>query len=283
MNTRQILSTAIIATGTMLLASSCMDVKHFDPETGLRDSHKWGKVVEKSIDITDFNAIDLDGNFDIVYTQGHTTSATIIGNENVIAYHKVEVKDSTLVDHTSEDAPDNMPSIRIIVSSTSLRTINLSGAGDIDIKDNLICENLDISLDGAGDIDIESVDCKMFNASISGAGDISIDNMNCTSVNSNVSGAGDIKLDNTVCASDAKLNISGAGDIKADIKCRFIHVEVAGAGDADLNIDCNTITAIASGTGTLELKGHTEILNKNESGLSNIEFEKLEVKNINYE
>ena len=58
---------------------------------------------------------------------------------------------------------------------------------------------------------------------------------------------------------------------------------MAGAGDADLNIDCNTITAIASGTGTLELKGHTEILNKNESGLSNVDTEKLEVKNINYE
>ena len=262
MNTKQILSTAIIASGTMLFAASCMDVKHFDPETGLRDSHKWGNVVEKSIDITDFNAIDLDGNFDVVYTQGHTTTATIVGNENVIAYHKVEVKDSTFVDHTSEDAPDNMPSIRIIVSSPSLRTINLSGTGDIDIKDNLTCDNLDINLDGAGDIDIESVDCSMLNASISGAGDISIDNMNCTSVNSNV---------------------SGAGDIKADIKCRFIHVEVAGAGDADLNIDCNTITAIASGTGTLELKGHTEILNKNESGLSNVDTEKLEVKNINYE
>lgn len=282
MNTKQILNAAIIATGTTLLAASCMDVKHFDPETGLRDSSKWGKVVKKEISISDFSTIDLDGNFDVVYTQGHTATAIIEGNENVIAYHKVEVKDSALTDHTSKDAPNNMPSIRIIVTSPSLKAINLSGAGDLNIKKHLTCGNLDINLDGAGDIDIESVDCALLNATLSGAGDIKIDSMTCTSLNANVSGAGDIKVDKTTSANDAKFSITGAGDINAEIKCTFLHIEAAGAGDADLDVDCNTITAIASGTGTLELKGRAEVLHKSASGLSNIDSEKLQVENIEY-
>ncbi len=267
--------------GAGLVAVSCMQPNGIGADSGFRDSGKWGKVVRKDIPVTDFTAIELSENFDVLYMQGDKPSATIEGNEKVIGYHHVEVQNGTLVDHTDKNTPRNIPSVRIILTSPTLSRIDIGGTGDIDIDHYVEFDDLHISLSGAGDVDIENMKCNNLTTDITGAGDISIDTLKCASVNSTITGAGDMKFEKAKCEGDTKFTLSGAGDMNVDIKCANLTIDVSGAGDAKVDVKCHTITASAFGTGHLEIKGRAEVLNKEESGLSIVDTEDLHVQKIN--
>ncbi len=267
------------ALGISMAVSSCVQYTNMS-ENGFRDSERWGKVVKKQIEVSDFTGIELSGNFDVEYVQGDQPTAFIEGNEKVISYHHVEVENGTLVDHTSKDAPYNLPSVRIVLTSPTLSNISLSGAGDIDIDHKAQLGDINIQVSGAGDVDIENLNCQSLTTAISGAGDITIDTLTCTNVNSTISGAGDIKLENAKCEGNASLSLSGAGDLNADIKCTNMYVQVSGAGDAKIKVKCHTLTVDASGTGHLDIKGKAEVLHKSESGLAIVDTEDLSVKEI---
>ncbi len=267
------------ALGICMAVSSCVQYTNVS-ENGFRDSERWGKVVKKQIEVSDFTGIELSGNFDVEYVQGDQPTAFIEGNEKVIGYHHVEVENGTLVDHTNKDMPYNAPSVRIVLTSSTLSHINISGAGDIDIDHKAQFEDFNIQVSGAGDVDIENLVCQSLTTTISGAGDISIDTLQCSQINTDISGAGDIKLDNTKCDGDATLSLSGAGDLNTDIECANLDVQVSGAGDAKIKVKCHTLTVNVSGTGHLDIKGDAEILHKSESGLSIVDTEDLHVKDI---
>ncbi len=262
-------------------AASCINRQPLS-EGGFRDSGRWGKVMKKDIPVTDFTAIELTENFDVVYVQGDTPSATIEGNEKVIAYHHVEVKDGMLVDHTDKDAPRHMPSVRIIVTSPTLSKVDICGEGDLDIDHKATLADLHISISGTGDVDIENLVCNNLTTTITGAGDISIDTLHCQTIGSNLNGAGDMKIDKAKCEGDVLLALNGAGDLNVDVKCANLKIAMSGAGDAKIDVKCKTITANALGTGQLKIKGHAEVINKEESGLAILDTEDLHVQKINH-
>lgn len=255
---KQIVALSIVA---MLLAASCTNVNVNDANGDFRDSRKWGKVIRQEVVVGDFTSIELSEDFDVVYRQAGEPSAFIEGNEKVVAYHHIEVVNGVLVDHKTDDAPMNMPPVRIVVSSPQLESIELSGSGDVDIKDSVSFGNLDLLLSGSGDIDIE--------------------HMECSSVKAVVSGSGDIKIDRAVCEVDATCDLTGSGDINVDVVCANVNVTVSGSGDAGLTVDCDMINAHATGTGNMKLKGVARVMNKRSSGLASIDTKKLEVGQIN--
>ena len=255
---KRIMPLSIVA---MLLAASCTNVNVNNANEDFRDSRKWGKVIRQEVVISDFTSIELSEDFDVVYRQGNEPSAFIEGNEKVVSYHHIEVANGVLVDHKTDDAPMNMPPVRIVVSSQQLESIELSGSGDVDIKDSVTFDNLSLLLSGSGDIDIEY--------------------MECSSVKAVVSGSGDIKIDHVVCAGDVTCDLTGSGDISVDVVCANVNVTVSGSGDAGLTVDCDVINANATGTGNMKLKGVAKVMNKHSSGLASIDTKKLEVGQIN--
>ena len=250
-----------MSVATMLLAASCTNVNVNNANDDFRDSHKWGKVIRQEVVVSDFTSIELSEDFDVVYRQSDEPSAFIEGNEKVVAYHHIEVANGVLVDHKTDDAPMNMPPVRLVVTSPHLNYIEVSGSGDIDVKDSIAADDFKLLLSGSGDIDIEGLICK--------------------SVDAVVSGSGDIKIDNVSCQGDAFFELAGSGDLNVDVICENVDVAVSGSGDVDLTVDCAQINATATGTGNMELKGVANILNKRESGLASIDTKKLEVEPIN--
>ena len=250
-----------MSVATMLLAASCTNVNVNNANDDFRDSHKWGKVIRQEVVVSDFTSIELSEDFDVVYRQSDEPSAFIEGNEKVVAYHHIEVTNGVLVDHKTDDAPMNMPPVRIVVSSPQLKSIELSGSGDVDIKDSVALGDLSLLLSGSGDIDIEYLDC--------------------SSVKAIVSGSGDIKIDHVECEGDAVCDLTGSGDINVDVVSDNVNVTVSGSGDADLTVDCDVINAKATGTGNMKLVGTAKVLNKHSSGLASIDTKKLEVEQIN--
>ena len=244
-----------------VLLASCTNARVNNDDDELFDSHKWGKVIRQEVVVSDFTSIDLSEDFDVVYRQSDEPSVVIEGNEKVVAFHHVEVVDGALVDHKLPDAPRRMPTVRLVVASPMLKTIKLSGAGDIDIKEKVTFASLNIELSGSGDIDVED--------------------MECGAISAVVSGSGDMKIDNALCTDDVSFVLSGSGDINADVSCPKLSIETSGAGDADLTVVCNVIDATAVGTGNLKLEGTADVLNRKERGLASIETKKLTVGKIN--
>ncbi len=272
----------ITVIGIGLAISSCINRQQVSAN-GFRDSGRWGKVTKKEIPVSNFTAIELTENFDVLYVQGDTASAIIEGNEKVIGYHHVEVVNGTLVDHTDKDTPRTIPSVRIVVTSPTLNKIDICGAGDIDIDHRAEFDTLNINVSGTGDVDIENLVCNTLITTITGAGDISIDTVRCTNITGTISGTGDINIEKAKCKEgNAQFTLTGAGDLDVDIKCANLTVEMSGAGDAKIDVKCQTITATAAGTGHLEIKGHADTLNKSESGLSIVDTEDLHLNKINH-
>lgn len=227
-----------------------------------RDSEKWGKVVTKTLDLSEFTHIILAGNADIKFRQGDSQSIEAYGNEKAIEGNDIRVENGTLIVTKKPDADKRLPSIKLIVTAPALKSIQVSGAGDIEMKDAVKLDNdLSIHISGAGDIDIKQLSCKNFDINISGAGDISAQKIKCKT---------------------ATVNISGAGDMKADIKADDISVLISGAGDADLDVKCQNLNVSASGTGEIELEGECAHLIKQSGGMASIDSRKLTIReNIN--
>ena len=254
---------------TLFATTSCNLSKHelkaiIRKEAGkddFRDSEKWGKVVTKPLDLTEFTHINLKGNADVKFTQGDTWSVEALGNERAIEGNDIRVEDGTLVVSKKGDTDPKQPSIKLIITAPTIESITVSGAGDIDLKKTAELDNdLSITVSGAGDVELNEVSCKALRITISGAGDVTAKHIQCDT---------------------GSVIISGAGDLTSDITATDLTVSLGGAGDAELDVKCQTLTVIAGGTGEVELKGECETLTKRSAGLASIDSRKLTVKNLN--
>lgn len=263
------LSTLLISAGLILTAtSSCtLDSKSIERivrsqagKDDFRDSEKWGKVVTKTIDLPDFHSIVLTGNADIKFSQADEQSLSVTGNEKTIKLYSLKVKDGVLFVEDTNDSILHKPSIKLQVAAPSLLSVNMSGLGDIDIKNTAEFDhNLTISVSGMGDIDLGNISCKTLDISMSGMGDVKANKVKCQK---------------------AFVNVSGKGDINTEIKADDINVNLSGSGDADLEVKCTNLNITAIGTGDIEVEGECVNLTKEEGGLSSIDTRDLKAQSI---
>ena len=263
--------TASITMTTMLTTScgmSSSDIKAIINSTkgndSYRDSDKWGKVVKKDItaNAKELTSIDASGGVNINLSQSDKLSIEIHGNENAIKEYIIKVEDGILevnkktsITKTSNSAPK----ITINIKAPDVQELNLSGAGDIEVKGKYVTTN-------------------DFNITVSGAGDIEIEDLSCNNSTIAISGSGDLNIKKIKCDNEVDINISGDGDLNAELKANIIRTTISGAGDADLKVDCNNLYATASGTGGIELEGNCINFKKHESGMSSVDSRKLHYK-----
>ena len=202
-----------------------------------RDSEKWGKVVKTAIACDTFTHIELTGNADVKFKQGDEQSVEVQGNEKAIAEHDIDVKDGILTVKRKDENKTTIPSIKLVVTAPNLESIEVAGAGDIDMKDETeLAGDLSVHISGAGDISAQKIKCKK-----------------------------------------ADVQISGTGDMTADLKANDINVEISGAGDANLDVKCQNLTVWAGGTGEIDLKGECSHLTKRSGGMASIDSRRLRV------
>lgn len=235
---------------------------------------EWGEVIDVEIDsVMPFTGIQTNGNIDIVFTQDSVFSIRMHGNKKAVEEYKYWWSESKMVFNTKEgftydttkdnvNVDKNTPAITIYVTAPEIIYLEVYGSSDIKINDGLKQDyTFSIQINGAGNIDME-------HAELGGIFTINID------------GAGNIDLDDIVCADDAIMHIQGAGNIEVDnIKCKNIDTEVNGAGNIDLEVDCDNLKADINGVGNIELKGVCNTLDSNFGGtMGNIDTDGLKVR-----
>ena len=195
---------------TLALTCSCFSI-HYNSNSK-RVVCK-GPVVEKSLDLSDFNAINVTGSADMVISQSESFSVKVNANEEVFDYIDFSVENGTLKLKNKDNVQIKAKTFKVYISLPYLENLLVNGAADADIHDYASDKDLTVLVNGAGDFEIVSVKVPTLSLTVNGAGDIDATGLDVETVSVSVNGAGDVNLSGK--ADTANMSVSGAGDIDA--------------------------------------------------------------------
>ena len=198
---------------TALLCASCFQV-NTNYKGGKNGIIGEGPVISKSFDLQGFDAICVNGNADVVFTQSDNWEVTVRTQENVIDQLDYKVENGVLVIQTKGRRTVKAEEYDLTVKAPVLKDIEVNGASDFDIPAGLKTDgDLKVEVNGAGDLDFRSIVCGDLIIKANGASDINASNIDVKYVKVEINGAGDVDLSGK--AGDASFEVNGAGDIDA--------------------------------------------------------------------
>ena len=242
------------------LSGASKDVRKVASE--YRNSGKWGKVVNRELELGEFNGFHTEGNIEVVFKQADTYSVKAIGHEGAIEQYDFNIDNNgCLMVRQKDDVGeryDNIPEITLLIKSPRLKNVIMSG-GDVELKGELVQnDSLNIYVEGNGDVYAKSISVDALNIEVSGNGDVEIRKAGITG--------------------DAKVIVNGDGNIDGKLKCDNAIMEVNGSGSIDIDIKCKDLTARCNGRGEIELKGKCRTLRKRKGAGGRIDSHNLTVE-----
>jgi hypothetical protein len=205
-----------------------------------------GNVQKQERKVSDFNAIEVSGAFDVFISQGTTQSVILEADENLLPLIRTEVVGGTLIIDNKKPI-HNPKSMKVYITVTDLKRIEVSGAVDIQTQNKLTLTELAIEISGATDAAL----------------DIAVQKLEISS-----SGGSEMKL--TGMANRMDLDVSGAVEIHAfELLAETVSIEISGAGEVEINVTKELNTDI-SGAATVRYKGDPAKVDSNISGAGSI-------------
>ena len=202
--------------------------------------------------LTGFHAISLSASFDLYITQGGSESVKVEAPGDLMDKIITEVDGDVLKIRTKNSTFNwgNMFSnkrIVIHVSVKDIRSIGISGSGDVFFKDGIRADKLEIHVSGSGDV-AGKVAAKTLQVSVTGSGDISLSG---SAENSTVgmSGSGDFSGRNLVTAIST-VRVSGSGDVTVNATQR-LDARISGSGDIRYTGGASQVSTSSSGSGDI--------------------------------
>ena len=203
----------VFLTITALLCASCLQV-NLNTRGGKNVVKGKGPVVTRSFDFTDFDAICVNGNADIRFTQADSWEVTLSTNENIFDLLDYKVEDGVLIIQTEDYQTVVAKTYDLTIQAPDLRRIEVNGAGDFLFPAGLRTEgDLEIEVNGAGDLEFHGIVCQGLKIESNGAGDIDADGLDVGTVEIEISGIGDVSVSGK--AGEARFDVAGIGDIDA--------------------------------------------------------------------
>ncbi len=188
-----------------------------------------GPVVEKTFDLSGFDAIALNGAADIEIVQGTDWSVRVVANEEVYDYLAYRIVDNTvLLLETLNHVNIAAKKYDIFVTVPELTSICVNGAADMDFKSGYRSDkNLRVVVNGAGDLKFYTIEVPSLQVELNGAGDVNLKSVKVQKIDVEISGAGAVDVSGT--ADEAHFSVSGAGVIDArKLDCPDVRKSSAG-------------------------------------------------------
>lgn len=196
-----------------------------------------------------FDRIGSSGSFDIeIQNAPQDGKIKLEGESNILEKIVVEVENGKLkIEFKRGYNFRSSKSIKITLKAQNLKSIALSGSGNIRAH-------------GTQNVN-------EFTAAISGSGDIEA-NVKANLTTASISGSGDIKLSGKT--DEFKVGISGSGDVHAyNLNADDVNIGVAGSGDAEVTVNNSLLGAVA-GSGDISYKGNPSKVKVNSSGSGDV-------------
>lgn len=231
----------------ILFASLFIGISTIFAGCHMRYTHGNGNVVKQDRTVSSFNGIDVSGAFDVYLKQGDNEAVTVEAEENLLPYIRTEVVDGTLIIETKDRPFHNTTKMTVYVTIKGLKSIDLSGATDIETQNKLNLSDLKIDISGASEAKLDFAVQKL--------------NLDC-------SGASKILL--TGSAVNVTMDLSGASKLLAfDMPAESYSISLSGAGKAEINVS-KKLSADISGAGTIKYKGSPAEIDQEVSGAGSI-------------
>lgn len=207
-----------------------------------------GKTINKTRNVGSFDGVGVSGSFDVYLVAGNEGKLDITVEENLEQYLITEVKNGTLkIKWKSGVNIRTSSKTTITVHFKNISSLAMAGSGDIEGKDVIKGNSLEVAVAGSGDIKVE---------------------MEVQEVEAAVSGSGDIELSGT--ATEFEAAVSGSGDVDAyDLKVEKADLKISGSGSVGANVE-KELTARISGSGNVKYKGQPRIEDIKVSGSGNV-------------
>lgn len=214
-----------------------------------------GHIVTRTIEISDYDEIQLAGTADFTYVQSNEAAGLELTiDENLLPFVKIEVKDRQLVVGYKKGVT-LYPTKNLVKSHSKwLKKVKVTGAGgfyaDVPIEGN----ELELKTSGSGLIQMKrAVKVGELKLIASGSGNIVADNVQTGELECKISSAGNIRIGGQ--ATNASFTINGSGDIDAfHCKLQNLSCKIAGSGNMNVNV-AKTIKASILGSGNIRYKG----------------------------
>jgi len=230
-----------------------------------------GPSIEKEINISDFNAIDVSGGFDVILVQGSTESLTLTAQDNLFEYITTRVENGTLKIYTHHNIWSTRP-MKARISFKDIKGLKVSGGGDIYGETPINAEALEVSVSGGGDFKSE-INSEQLKCHITGGGDAEISGK-INYYNLSISGGGDLK--SKVSAGEISFRMVGGGDLDMKMNAERLKCSVFGGGDALISGQASEFELNISGGGDVDAKNlATETTSVNVGGGSDIHVQVL--------
>ncbi|SDB42030.1 Putative auto-transporter adhesin, head GIN domain [Flavobacteriaceae bacterium MAR_2010_188] len=195
-----------------------------------------GNMKTETRTTSNYDGVKCAGSFDYVLVKGTEGKIILEGEENLLEYIVVEVKNNNLIIKTED---------RVNLRTSNNKTITIT----------IPFEEIDeVALAGSGDLHNEDViNSNDFVAELAGSGDMVL-KVNASEVKASIAGSGDLTLTGETNNLEAK--VAGSGNFHGfDFNANNVEVSVAGSGDAD--VVCNgELKARVAGSGDITYKGN---------------------------
>ncbi|MDB5713012.1 MAG: hypothetical protein JWO15_409 [Sphingomonadales bacterium] len=187
---------------------------------------------EKSLTITQFDRVRIEGNFLVEIVTGRGPSARISGSEKAIDRTTVLSQGQTLfvrANHNvwgSEQDGDNVGPITIRLTTAELRSASSSGSSVVKI-DRMRGASVNVAQEGSGSLTIGSMEADTLDIGVVGAGNLTITGK-AAQLHAGVRGAATLDA-SLLAVSDLKLVTDGAAVVRATAR-RSANINASGSG-----------------------------------------------------
>jgi len=200
----------------------------------------------KEFNIPAFTAIELDGAFNVQFTQSETPSAKVEASAADLEQIAIEVKNEVL--RVKMKPNHKYKDVRIQLSTPQLKKVAMSGSGNFRTTNALTAPELMFSLAGSGNVDAD---------------------MSTNEVKVAVAGSGNVNFSGTT--KKFKVDIAGSGNVKANkLKSSAVKADVAGSGSAYVWVG-EELNASVAGSGSIYYSGDPKNVQQNIAGSGTVQ------------
>lgn len=186
-----------------------------------------GQVQSENRAAGTFNQITSSGPFDILLTQGNTTSVKVEAESNLLPYIITEVKGNTLILKTKNDVDlKTNQDITIAITVKDLNQLKISGSGSLKGTNTLKLDRLNLIVSGSEKIDL-SLQSNNLDMGISGTTKVTLKGA-ASRTTYRISGTADIDASGLV-SDNAQVAVSGVGKLHVNAQ-KKLDVSVSGVG-----------------------------------------------------
>lgn len=189
-----------------------------------------GPVVTQTRNISGFTGIRSAMSGDIYIRQDSVYKVEIHAQQNIIDVLNTSKSGEVLkIDYDYNKRIGHHDKVEIMISCPDIRSLSISGSGNITVLNNCTPPSVDLSVSGSGTLSMAALNTSKTDASISGSGNIVVLDGSSGMTATDISGSGQIDMVG-LRTGNADVHIAGSGTTKLTVQ-DVLNVRISGSGD----------------------------------------------------